>query len=617
MRTEGLEDVLSNDVLASAEWKEESAWQWSGRSHINVLETAAVIKLSRKIALDGGDCRLTYFIDSHVAKSALCRGRSASSALRPLLKRACSWCLAFGLYPSNRFAPTRANPADHPTRDTTIPPPVPCSLWRSLDFRTLSSLAQIHKLRRWAANWARLVLLASDLAPYLLMPHLNRRHAPFPISLHEWTLDFDSTLGFPGEGPTFHFRLPIFLLLSCSWANSGCRGVESVVFSASHGDWERMKSRSGIELRDGRRVSEGTSATRAALLSGFQTWLEQQGTTFDAVAMSKNCDLDNLNAWLVKYGRWLFAAGKPYYFYSETINAVSVRRPILRRAMQQAWDLAFMWHSHEPTEHHIAMLHQILLAILSTAFAWGWKREAGIFALAWGAILRIGEILQSYRKDLIVPADVDFSLDHILLKIREPKTRFKAARTQTGKLEHLDLIQVVTVGLGGLRKDEMLWPHSGSTLRLRLKRILQRLGLPHDVGTGVKPLTLASFRPGGATYLISKTDAAETVRRRGRWISLKVMETYLQEVTSATYMNEISATARRLVILGCKIFPELLQKAMYLDGVQIPEQTWFFLFRCGHERRTEQGGKNGWHSKRCFFTQHHTDKEDNGEKGVC
>ena len=79
--------------------EEESAWQWSGRSHINVLETAAVIKLFRKIALDGGDCRLTYFIDSHVAKSALCRGRSASSALRPLLKRACSWCLAFGLYP--------------------------------------------------------------------------------------------------------------------------------------------------------------------------------------------------------------------------------------------------------------------------------------------------------------------------------------------------------------------------------------------------------------------------------------------------------------------------------------------------------------------------------------
>ena len=36
----------------------------------------------------------------------------------------------------------------------------------------------------------------------------------------------------------------------------GMSGVESVVFSASHGDWERMKSRSGIELRDGRRVSE-------------------------------------------------------------------------------------------------------------------------------------------------------------------------------------------------------------------------------------------------------------------------------------------------------------------------------------------------------------------------
>ncbi len=617
LRTEGLEDVLSNDVLASAEWKEESSWPWSGKSHINVLETAAVIKLFKKVALGGGDCRLTYFIDSHVAKSALCRGRSASSALRPLLRRACSWCLAFGLYPAGRFAPTRANPADHPTRCTTIPPPVPCSLWKTLDFHSLSSLAQIQKLRRWASNWARLVLLSSSLSSYLHQSYLNRRHAPFPISLHEWALDFDSTLGFPGEGLSFQLGLTHLLLLLSGWAELGCRGVESVAFGASHGDVARMKSRAGIELSDGRRVSEGTSATRAFLLAGFQTWLEQQGTSFDDVALAKNCDLDVLNSWLVKYGRWLFAVGKPYYFYSETINAVSVKRPILRRAMQQAWDLAFMWHSHEPTEHHIAMPHQILLAILSTAFAWGWKREAGIFALAWGAILRIGEVLQSYRKDLIVPADVDFSLDHVLLKIREPKTRFKAARTQTGKLEQLDLIQVVTIGLGSLRKGEMLWPFSGSTLRLRLKKILQRLHLPHDVGSGIKPLTLASFRPGGATYLISKTDAAETVRRRGRWISLKVMETYLQEVTSATYMNEISTTARKLVILGCKIFPELLQKAMYLNGVQIPEQTWFFLFSCGHLRQQAKGGKVGWQPKRCFFTQHHTDDEDNGEKGVC
>ena len=128
VQTEGLEDVLSNDVLVSANWKEVSSWSWSGSSHINVLETSAVLKLFKKVALDGGDCRLTYFIDSHVGKSALCRGRSASASLQPLLKRACSWCLSFGLYPAGRFSPTRYNPADHPTRNKQIPEATASSL---------------------------------------------------------------------------------------------------------------------------------------------------------------------------------------------------------------------------------------------------------------------------------------------------------------------------------------------------------------------------------------------------------------------------------------------------------------------------------------------------------
>ena len=133
LRASGLEDVVSNDILVSADWRIEASWPWTGRSHINVLEAEAVTKLFRILAKQGGDCRLTYFIDSHVAGSALCRGRSASFALQKVLKKACSLCLAFGLYPANRFAPTRINPADHPTRDTTIEDPVPLSLWKSFE----------------------------------------------------------------------------------------------------------------------------------------------------------------------------------------------------------------------------------------------------------------------------------------------------------------------------------------------------------------------------------------------------------------------------------------------------------------------------------------------------
>ena len=42
-------------------------------------------------------------------------------------------------------------------------------------------------------------------------------------------------------------------------------------------------------------------------------------------------------------------------------------------------------------------------------------------------------MLDASRKDLVMPGDVDNSIDDILLKIREPKTRYRAARHQAGK----------------------------------------------------------------------------------------------------------------------------------------------------------------------------------------
>ena len=47
-----------------------------------------------------------------------------------------------------------------------------------------------------------------------------------------------------------------------------------------------------------------------------------------------------LNRLLELYGRELFRAGRPYNHYAETLNAVSSRRPRLRRCLQQAWNLA-------------------------------------------------------------------------------------------------------------------------------------------------------------------------------------------------------------------------------------------------------------------------------------
>ena len=220
---------------------------------------------------------------------------------------------------------------------------------------------------------------------------------------------------------------------------------------------------------------------------------------WDGVLFCSPPDIDAVNKILVDYGRWLFSEGKPYYHFSETINAVTCKRPIIRRSLQQVWDLAFIWGSYEPAVHHLAMPPQILTAVLAVCLVWGWTREAAVFALAWGALLRIGEIFQSRRCDLVLPSDVGNSVDFCLLKIVEPKTRFRAARHQAGKLEQPDLIQIVQLGFKDLSREERLWSLSGATLRTRLNKILERLELPASNSGSLQALSLASLRPGGAT----------------------------------------------------------------------------------------------------------------------
>ncbi|CAE7794866.1 unnamed protein product, partial [Symbiodinium necroappetens] len=113
-----------------------------------------------------------------------------------------------------------------------------------------------------------------------------------------------------------------------------------------------------------------------------------------------------LNLLLTRYGRELFEAGWPYSHYSEVINAVSGKEPALRRSLQPAWDLAFAWLREEPHSHHVALPWQVLLAMVTTSIMWGWPRVAGMLALTWGALMRVGETLAARRRDLLLPSDV-------------------------------------------------------------------------------------------------------------------------------------------------------------------------------------------------------------------
>ena len=57
-----------------------------------------------------------------------------------------------------------------------------------------------------------------------------------------------------------------------------------------------------------------------------------------------------------------------------------------------------------------------------------------------GSHLRIGEVLQSFRSDLILPQDTASGVTYVLLKIMEPKTRGKHARHQAARVDQSDIL---------------------------------------------------------------------------------------------------------------------------------------------------------------------------------
>ena len=622
LETNGLESTIFNDVLVTSEWAVKDDWKWKKPAHINIHETAAVSRLYKQRAISSPKTRFSVGIDSNVALSALAKGRSPSFGLRPVLRRACCTCLAGCLYPSHHFAPTRWNTADCPTRDTELPQPSPHSICSSLSFRELLRLSQVSSLRRYASNWVRLalLLLGGRLSSWTWVDssrfsHYSRLSYPYSwiVSVASRNSDFitplsfDSTLGFPGEGPPrwilwICLSSPVNFLDFCRFAfipdraaSFPCAGLtvtpagfhfsRAMPLGSSHGglqprnrgDFRRAEDRRDLTLAQGRAVLPKTRDSRDNLLILFDSWLKERGSSIALLIDRAEIDIDLANRLLEEYGRQLFAAGRPYNHFSETLNAISSRRPRLRRSMQQAWNLAMAWLREEPGSHHLALPWQCLLALLTTAYVWGWIQEAGILALSWGGVTRIGEAIGAFRGDLLLPSDFGHTIKGAFLQIREPKTRFKSARHQLAKVDQPQLVAVLECAFRHFNKLDRLCPYSGQTLRSRFGKLLAALKISGSFGTPPKGLDLGSLRAGGATWLLQVSEDAEMVRRRGRWLNSRTMEIYIQECSALQFLPSLDSSTRELLLQAVRLFPAITAKFLEFLQHGIPQNAWKHL----------------------------------------
>ena len=124
--------------------------------------------------------------------------------------------------------------------------------------------AALPRLRRWASGWVRLVLKTIAWTP---PSPLDRYAGVSALTYVPPAFDFDSTLGFPGEGPWFRVGLFAVTLLCC----------HGTLEPRHAGDLTRQKFRLERPLPEGRPVERVTEQHRAKLWQAFQSWARDQG----------------------------------------------------------------------------------------------------------------------------------------------------------------------------------------------------------------------------------------------------------------------------------------------------------------------------------------------------
>ena len=425
----------------------------------------------------------------------------------------------------------------------------------------------------WTCSW-----LCSFLAVLLLYAGIQRqprtlgvgmgpRRSPTKPGRSRSSSPMFPSVGLHGCGtPKWWF----WLLMSCQLLGS--------TTAVSHGPKLIPRHQADLELPQGRPVLPATQKRRDFLLEQFASWLKGHDMSLDEILLTTTPDIEALNVMLEKYGRELYRSGRPYGHYSETLNAVSGRRLRVRRFLQPAWDVAYGWLRQEPPNHHLALPWQALLSLIATSWMWGWNRVAGVIALSWGGITRIGEVLAACRRDLILPSDVEGSINYALLQIAEPKTRFKCARHQIARLDHPQLLKTIEVAFQDLEPWQQLWPASPQTMRLRFNKLLKATGLdqlPDGISRGID---LGSLRAGGASWLLLSSEDSEMTRRRGRWITTKVMEIYVQEAWSVQFMPKLPRQVKQQIWNGAQLFPSALEYVTTWKAASIPESAWPLLF---------------------------------------
>lgn len=286
-------------------------------------------------------------------------------------------------------------------------------------------------------------------------------------------------------------------------------------------------------------VNAATTGKRyEATLRGFEAWLWTQEISFPEMLARPAEEIDNL---LVDYLQVCYDAGLPKSTSGTLISAIQDRRPALKRHLPAAWRAHGAWSTLEPGESRTPWPWDLALAVIWSALLCN-RWDLAIFILiSFDGLLRPGETCNLLRSDLRLPSDFTFgNKDVVILTIRVPKTRRRAARVQHVLLRNQRSVRLLQAFAKHKPAGQALFPPYPHVQR-HIYMYLQRLGLPPGL------YTLGGLRGGGATHRYINEEDTLRIMRMGRWTAVRTLEHYLQEATCLLSTTSWNSTAHASV----------------------------------------------------------------------
>ncbi|CAE7512666.1 unnamed protein product [Symbiodinium sp. KB8] len=278
--------------------------------------------------------------------------------------------------------------------------------------------------------------------------------------------------------------------------------------------------------------------------AAFLRWVSASVVSSDPVASFVACP--SLLAMAVRaYGDHLFQTGGSLQTFRCTVVAAHRLTWGMKGQLGPAWEMVSRWERLQPVVHRTPVPEILIKAMVALAWAMRLRRWAVVTLIAFYGLARIGEVIKTQRRSLLLRADHMGGFCAIFVKLDGPKTAGRGGpRTQHLRVDFPAAVELITAGVHGLAWEDPVYPFGPATWRRRWDMLLTALGL------GQCELTPGGLRGGGAVWAYHHGTAIADIQWRMRLKHQHTLVHYLQEVAALNALLETSSGGRAFSFRG-------------------------------------------------------------------